>query len=83
MSAVDTIRHSTDNYAVKEIARSVNKFLNTGKTLSYALNRLPDYFDEGDYNVVKAGEKSGNLVLVLESLAKEYEYMNDIKNKYI
>jgi len=33
--------------------------------------------------VVKAGEKSGNLTLVLESLAQEYEYMGEIKNKYI
>ncbi len=83
VSAVDTIRHSTDNYAVKEIARSVNKFLHTGKTLSYALNRLPDYFDEWDYSVIKAGENSWNMVIVLESLAKEYEYMTEIKNKYI
>ncbi|HRX64052.1 MAG TPA: type II secretion system F family protein [Candidatus Absconditabacterales bacterium] len=83
VEAVDTIRHSTDNYAVKEIARSINNFLHKGKTLSYSMNRLPDYFDEGDYNVVKAGEKSGNLTLVLESLAQEYEYMGEIKNKYI
>ncbi len=83
VQAVETIRHSTDNYAVKEIARWVNKFLNIWKSLSYALNRLPDYFDEWDYSVVRAWEKSGNLVVVLESLATEYEYMKEIKNKYI
>ncbi len=83
VQAIDTIRYSTDNYAVKEIARWVNKFLNIWKSLSYALNRLPDYFDEWDYSVVRAWEKSGNLVLVLESLATEYEYIKEIKNKYI
>ena len=83
VQAVDTIRHSTDNYAVKEIARGVDKFLNLWKSLSYALNRLPDYFDEWDYSVVRSWEKSGNLVIVLESLATEYEYMKEIKNKYI
>lgn len=83
VGAVETILDSTDNYAVKEIARSINKFLHIWKSLSYALNRLPDYFDEWDYNVVRAWEKSGNLVIVLESLAQEYEYMNEIKNKYI
>ncbi len=83
VEAVDTIRHSTDNYAVKEITRWVDKFLRKWETLSYALNRLPDYFNEWDYNVVKAWEKSGNLILVLESLAQEYEYMNEIKNKYV
>ena len=83
VQAVETIRHSTDNYAVKEIARGVNKFLNIWKSLSYALNRLPDYFDEWDYSVVRSWEKSGNLVVVLESLATEYEYIKEIKNKYI
>ncbi|HRU50407.1 MAG TPA: type II secretion system F family protein [Candidatus Absconditabacterales bacterium] len=83
VQAVETIRESTDNYAVKDIAIGVKKYLETGKSLSYALTRLPDYFDEGDYSVVRAGEKSGNLPLVLESLATEYEYMKEIKNKYI
>lgn len=83
VSAIKTIRDSTDNYAVKEIADNINKILRSGKTLSYALSRLPDYFDEWDYSVVKSWERSWNIVLVLESLAKEYEYMNDIKNKYI
>ncbi|MCK9467550.1 MAG: type II secretion system F family protein [Candidatus Absconditabacterales bacterium] len=83
VQAVDTIRDSTDNYAVKDISIGVKKYLELGKSLSYALSRLPDYFDEGDYSVVRAGEKSGNLPLVLESLAIEYEYMKEIKNKYI
>ena len=81
--AVDTIRDSTDNYAVKDISIWVKKYLELGKSLSYALSRLPDYFDEWDYSVVRAWEKSGNLPLVLESLATEYEYMKEIKNKYI
>mgnify|MGYP003745869793 CR=1 FL=1 len=83
VQAVETIRESTDNYAVKDIAIWVKKYLETWKSLSYALTRLPDYFDEWDYSVVRAGEKSGNLPLVLESLATEYEYMKEIKNKYI
>ena len=83
VQAVDTIRDSTDNYAVKDISIWVKKYLELGKSLSYALSRLPDYFDEWDYSVVRAWEKSGNLPLVLESLATEYEYMKEIKNKYI
>jgi len=83
VQALDTVLSSTDNYAVKEIARWINKFLHLWKSLSYALNRLPDYFDEWDYNIVRAWEKTGNLVIVLESLAQEYEYINEIKNKYI
>jgi len=83
VEGVDIICHSTDNYAVKEITIGVNKFLSKGQTLSYALNRLPDYFNEWDYNVVKSGEKTWNMAIVLESLAQEYEYLNEIKNKYV
>ena len=57
--------------------------MHEGKSLSYALNRLPDYFDQGDYSIVKAGEESGNLPVILQSLAQEYVYSADIKNKYI
>jgi type IV pilus assembly protein PilC len=83
VQAVDTIYNSTHNYAVKEISIWVKKYLELWKSLSYALNRLPDYFDEWDYSVVRAWEKSGNLSIVLESLATEYEYIKEIKNKYI
>ena len=83
VTAVDTISKWTDNYAVREIAKLINKYLSTWKSLSYAMERLPDYFDEWDCNVIKAWEKSGNMYIVLESLAQEYEFITEIKNKYI
>lgn len=83
VKAIETISQWTDNYAVKEIAKLINKFLSTWKSLSYAMDRLPDYFDEWDCNIIKAWEKSGNLVIVLDSLAQEYEYIWEIRNKYI
>lgn len=83
VNALKIINTSSDNYALKEIAKDVLKFLYAGKSLSYALNRLPDYFNEGDYNVIRAWEWSGELPLVLKSLSEEYIYLNDIKNKYI
>jgi len=81
--AMNIIETSSENYAVKEIARNVNRHLIQWKELSYAFNRLPDYFDERDYSIVKAWEKSWNIVTILKSLADEYTYMNEIKNKYI
>ena len=83
VESMKIIGTSSDNYALKEIGKDISKFLHAGKPLSYALNRLPDYFDEWDYNVIKAGEASGNLALILKSLAEEYVFMSDIKNKYI
>ncbi len=83
VDAMQIIGDSSDNYALKEISKNVSAFLRRGKSFSYALNRLPDYFDQGDYTIVKAGEMSGNLPMILQSLATEYVYVKDIKNKYV
>ena len=83
VDAMHIVESSSDNYALKEIARNILAFLNKGKSFSYALNRLPDYFDQWDYTIVKAWEMSGNLPTILQSLATEYVYVRDLKNKYI
>lgn len=83
IESLNIIRTNTDNYAVKEIAKHIHDYLKAGKTLSYALSRLPDYFNEGDANIIKSWEKSGNLTVVLKSLANEYAYLSKIKNQYI
>ena len=53
LQAVDTIKRSTTNYAIKTIATSISHYLNEGKSFSYALARLPEYFDESDSAIVK------------------------------
>lgn len=83
VDAMNILIDSTDNFAIKDIAKTILEFIKKGKPLSYALNRLPDYFDEGDFSIIKTGEVSGNLPLVLASLASEYVYVKDIKDKYI
>lgn len=83
IQAIKTIRQWSTDFAIREISDCINKNLSMWHSLSYSLNRLPDYFDEWDVNIIKAWEKSWSLVVVLESLAQEYEYMADIKNKYV
>ena len=82
LQAVDTIRRSTSDYALKTIATSLAYYLNEGKSFSYAIGRLPEDFDESDSAIIKTWESTGNLDVVLQELADEYEYINTIKNKY-
>jgi len=82
-AAIQLIWDTSTNYAVKEIASNIYTFLHQGKSFSYALNRLPDYFDVGDYSLVKTWEMSWELPMILQSLATEYVYIKDMKNKYI
>lgn len=83
IDALDVIARSSDDYALKDIAYTMKSYIKSGKNLSYAMNRLPDYFDESDYNIVKIGEKSGDLPDVLAALSQEYDYLSAVKNKYI
>lgn len=77
------LQQSTDNFALKDMVKTIQSYIKRGMQLSFALWRLPDYFNEGDVAVIKTGEASGKLPNVLASLASEYEYTNDIKNKYV
>ncbi|MDR0860323.1 MAG: type II secretion system F family protein [Candidatus Peribacteria bacterium] len=83
MGAMDIILHSAENFAIKTVATEISIYLNKGKELSYAISRLPEYFDEGDAAIIKTGEATGNLPTVLQSLADEYAYLSEIKQKYI
>lgn len=83
MEAMKTIQRTSDNAAVKRVAKDISRYLDEGKELSYAISRLPEYFDEWDAAVIKTWETSGNLPDVLQSLAEEYAYLSDIKQKYV
>ena len=53
LQAIDTIKKSTTNYALKTITASIAHHLNEGKSFSYAIGRLPEYFDESDSAIIK------------------------------
>lgn len=83
MEAMQTLQNTSDNAAIKRVAKEVSSYLNEGRELSYAISRLNEYFDEWDAAIIKTWEFSWNLPDVLQSLAEEYAYLNDIKQRYI
>ena len=83
LEAMRIIQTTSENAAVKNVARVIYGYLDKGKELSYAISRLPEYFDEWDSAIIKTWETSGNLPDVLQSLAEEYAYLSEIKQKYI
>lgn len=83
MGTMEVIYQSAENHAIKTVAKKLSYYLKQGKTLSYGINRLPEYFDAWDSAIIKTGEISGNLPNVLQSLAEEYAYIDEVKQKYI
>ncbi len=82
VEAVEVLANSSDNYAIQEVAKKIGTLLRSGRSFSYTLNRFPEYFNAGDYHIVKSGEHTGNLHVVLEELSSEYEYIKDIQTRY-
>jgi type II secretory pathway component PulF len=46
METMQTIYKTSDNASIKMVAKEISWYLNEGKELSYAISRLPEYFDE-------------------------------------
>ena len=46
LDTMKTIQKTSDNAAVKKVARDIYGYLDEGKELSYAIRRLPEYYDE-------------------------------------
>ena len=55
LETMKTIQRTSDNAAVKRVARDIAGYLDEGKELSYAISRLPEYFDEGDAAIIIRG----------------------------
>lgn len=83
VECMNIIRTWTNNNALKNVSNVVLDYIYKWKSLSYAFSRLPQYFTAWDYYILKSWEMSGNTPNVLQSLSSEYQFLNDIKNKYV
>ena len=57
------------NQDMKQIVKGVNSAVKAGKTLSYALARYPDVFDQNYVATVKRGEQGDDLWEIMKALA--------------
>lgn len=83
LECINTIKSWTNNFTLRDVTNKILDYIYKWKSLSYAFSRLPQYFSSGDYNILKAGEMSGNMPGVLQSLSSEYQFLYDIRSKYI
>ncbi len=81
--AVLVVKWWTDKWAIKKICDVMYDSLNQWETLSFSMTQMPNYFNDGDVNIIKSGEESWEMTKVLKYLAEEYEFLAKIKGKYI
>jgi type IV pilus assembly protein PilC len=81
LDALRSIGTRTQDPKVKDVVLHCGTQLEAGKPLSEALKDFPASFSTLYVNMVKAGEDSGKLEMVLERLADHAERENEIRGK--
>ncbi|MFH1304909.1 MAG: type II secretion system F family protein [Candidatus Omnitrophota bacterium] len=81
VESLDTLAEQTDNAGFEFILRDIRDSVNTGASLSEAMNKYTAVFSGYFVNMVKAGESSGMLDDVLERVAVYMEKTNTLQKK--
>ena len=70
IEALNSIEEDTNSKNTKQVVRTINQEISSGKSLSESFGRFPESFDPVFLSIVKSGEASGKLDSVLQSASK-------------
>ena len=82
VQSLDSLIEQTRNPALKKVVAQIKDSVNEGNTLTSALGDHPGLFSSIFINMVRAGEASGSLDIVLERLAEFTEKQEALKSKF-
>ncbi len=83
LESIKLVKENTDKSSIVYICDTIYNSLKKWESFSRSIGKLPNYFNDWDVNIIKSWETSWELVNVLNYLAKEYEFLYDVKNKYL
>lgn len=82
VEALESLIEQTRNASLKRVIAQIKDSVNEGNTLTSALGEHPGIFSNIFINMVRAGEASGSLDIVLERLAEFSEKQEALKAKF-
>ncbi len=80
-SCLDVLKQQTTNKTLREVLNNIYEDIQKGISLSNSMRKHDDIFPEIMICMVEAGEVSGQLDVVFERLAKQFENQNAINAK--
>jgi len=80
--SLEVLTNQVDNHKFKQILSSILRDVEGGLSLSAALAKYPDVFSNTYQSLVRAGEASGNLHVVLNRLAETMESERELQSKF-
>ena len=81
VGALDALMEQTASAPFKKIIAQIKESVNEGNSLTHSLSRHPKLFSNIYINMVRAGEASGSLDVVLERLAEFGEHQQALKSR--
>ena len=81
VSALDALVPQTKSHGFKKILAQIKDLIVEGNSFAWALSKYPGQFSPLYINMVRAGETSGTLEIVLERLADITEKQEALKNR--
>lgn len=82
-TSLTALVEQTESAPLKRVLSEVRQDVNEGLALAVAMNKHPKVFSPLYINMIRAGESSGNLDLVLQRLAIFLEDQNKLQGKII
>ncbi|HYE78513.1 MAG TPA: type II secretion system F family protein [bacterium] len=79
LRSLKIVEKQTENLRLVEVVQSVRDYVEEGHALSYAMGKHPSVFNSLIVAMVKAGEESGSLDIVLDRIAKDLEREIEIR----
>ncbi len=78
ITAIRDFAESTENQKFKEVLNDIIKQLEAGAFLSDAMSKYPRVFSELYVNILRAGEATGNVDMVLKDLVRFLEWQEEL-----
>ena len=77
VESLQDLRAGADNPRLREVCASMLEAIEGGMTLSEAMGAYPGVFSEVFINLVRAGEQTGNLNVILEKLGADLKWQDE------
>ena len=81
--ALSTLSHEAETLRQRDLVSALREEVNAGATFAKALAQYPREFSAIYLAVIAAGEQSGHLDMVLESLAEDLQAQQALRNKLL
>ncbi len=78
---LSTLASQTDNAYFKDVLLDVRKNVDAGLSLSEALSKYPDVFPKIFISLVRTGEVTGSLDVMLDRLSKYFDSQHELREK--